>query len=946
MASDLRQILDLLTWFLALAQLVFGLYILLLNLRRPANVWVGGMFLLFAADSYALAFILATSDLFKSLPATYILAATTPTLGIALLINALHFLRPHWYEKRSRLWTAVLLALLILPVLITVVDAIWGTDFWYSGLDTSAYVDGAVPLIVYTAGRLSLLIRSVCVYLPLALFVIGLFLFDRPQSHPDFPHRHYWLWSFLAAQVLVLPLQIFSRPNVIFVIFNALCVWPYGYAVLHHAFMEGIVQRGSLRTRLTVLTLAIAVPILVSGVMLVGFQAVSLVEQSETRRLSARDETLTNSVTVWLNLHVNALAELARQPAIIAMDATQQVPILRVTDDVYPSVYLISTTNLDGMNVARSDNEDLKYYGDRLWFRQARAGRSPALEIVVGRTSGVPALVGAMPITDASQTIVGVVMFASTLSEVAAQVQASEIGETGFAYIVDQEDQILAHSDPGMMAYVTDLSAYPPVMQLRSGVEGLVKFQDGSGQRWWAYVRGIEPGLGVIVQQHEEEVLRGTRRFQLIYGVTTLAGALMLAILGFMAVWRAFRPILALTETAKAIVEEGDLRRLAPVESEDEIGALAQTFNLMTAQLSGLIGTLEERVEERTQALERRAEYLAVTARVSRVTASILDVDTLLKRVANLISERFGFYHAAIFLLDESGEWAVLRTVSSEDGKRMLARGHRLRVGEQGIVGYVSGTGRPRIALDVDKDIVWVKNPDLPNTRSEMALPLQVQNQIIGVLDVQSVEPDAFSTEDVEILRILADQIAIAIQNARQFRRSQQMLQDLQRAYSELGQRSWAAWTASHVGYRYTPTEVTAIQAADVSAEMPSSTEITDSNTLFVPLQLIGGHIFGVLRLTRDTAYPWTTQEVQFVQQAGQAIAQALEVARLLEEAQRRTARDRLVGDIANQLHTTLDPDMIMKTLVRELGHVLGARLTSVEVTGGRPPGASSRGVV
>lgn len=937
MVSDLRQVLDLVAWFLALAQFVFGLYLIFLNFRRPANRWVGGTFLLFAMNSYALTSLLDVSDVVKALPPTYILAATSPALGFALLCNALVLLRPHWYEERSRLWNGILLSLLVLPVLVTFADLVWGTNLWYTGLDSRIYEVGSVALTAFTAGRLSLLIRGMYMYLPLALFVLGLFLPERSQNPPGFPHKHYWLWGFLTVQVVVLAAQIFARSNVIFVIFNVLCTSVYGYAALHRSFQGQSLQGGSLRTRLTVLTLVIAVPILVSGVMLVGSQAVRMVEESETRRLAARNDALATSINVWLNIHINALTELARQPGIITMDPAQQTPILKVMDDIYTDVYLVSTTDLSGMNVARSDAAELTYYGERLWFRRARAGDSPALEIVIGRTSGVPALVGAMLITDTTQTGVGIAMFASALSDVAAQVQTAEIGETGFAYIVDQEDKVLAHSDPEITAQVIDFSAYPPVMQLRSNFEGLVKFQDNSGQRWWAYVRGVEPGLGIIVQQREEEVLRGTRRFQLIYWVVTLVGSVLLATLGFMTVWQAFRPILTLTETAKAIVQ-GDLGRLAPVDSEDEIGTLAQTFNLMTAQLRTLIETLEERVAERTQALERRAEYLAVTARVSRVTASILDVDTLLTRVVNLISERFSFYHAAIFLVDDSGEWAVLRTVSSEDGKRMLARGHRLRVGEQGIVGYVSGTGRPRIALDVDEDAVWAKNPDLPNTRSEMALPLQVQNQIIGVLDVQSVEPNAFSTEDVETLHILADQIAIAIQNARQFRQSQQMLRDLQHAYSELGQRSWATWTASHVGYQYTPTGVTAIQATEAFVETPSSTQVVDPNTLLVPLQLIGGRVFGALRLQRDILYPWTEQEVQFVQQAGQAIAQALEVARLLEEAQRRTARDRLVGDIANQLHTTLDPDMIMKTLVRELGRVLGARLASVEVTGGRSP--------
>ncbi|HIE37864.1 MAG TPA: GAF domain-containing protein, partial [Anaerolineae bacterium] len=139
-------------------------------------------------------------------------------------------------------------------------------------------------------------------------------------------------------------------------------------------------------------------------------------------------------------------------------------------------------------------------------------------------------------------------------------------------------------------------------------------------------------------------------------------------------------------------------------------------------------------------------------------------MDDLLDRAVNLIRERFGFYHAGIFLLDERGEYAVLRAATSEAGRRMLERGHKLKVGEVGIVGYVTSTGQPRIVLDVDTDAIHFKNPLLPETRSELALPLRVGDRIIGALDVQSVQEAAFDEEDVAILQTMADQLAVAIE--------------------------------------------------------------------------------------------------------------------------------------------------------------------------------------
>ena len=234
-------------------------------------------------------------------------------------------------------------------------------------------------------------------------------------------------------------------------------------------------------------------------------------------------------------------------------------------------------------------------------------------------------------------------------------------------------------------------------------------------------------------------------------------------------------PITRLTAVAEQIIA-GDLTAQARVESGDEIGVLASTFNSMTAQLRDLITGLERQVVERTRQwqdanyrLQRRAIQLEAIALVGHAITSILNLDELLLEVVNLIRTRFDFYHAGIFLVDEGREWAVLRQASGEAGQRMLARKHRLAVGGQSIVGWVTGHRQPRVALDVGADAVHFKNPDLPHTRSEMALPLIVGDRLLGALDVQSMEEAAFDEEDVAILRLMADQVAVAIDNAFRF---------------------------------------------------------------------------------------------------------------------------------------------------------------------------------
>jgi methyl-accepting chemotaxis protein len=188
----------------------------------------------------------------------------------------------------------------------------------------------------------------------------------------------------------------------------------------------------------------------------------------------------------------------------------------------------------------------------------------------------------------------------------------------------------------------------------------------------------------------------------------------------------------------------------------------------------------------RTRELERRTVQLQAAAEVSRTAISVRDRDTLLAQVTHLISAQFGFYHTGIFLLDEAEEYAVLRAANSEGGQRMLEKGHRLKVGEQGVVGYVTGTGEPRIVLDVGTDAVHFNNPLLPETRSEMTLPLKLGTQIIGALDVQSKQEGAFDEGDATVLQTMADQLAIAIENARLLQETQQTVHELSTAAAEM----------------------------------------------------------------------------------------------------------------------------------------------------------------
>ena len=217
-----------------------------------------------------------------------------------------------------------------------------------------------------------------------------------------------------------------------------------------------------------------------------------------------------------------------------------------------------------------------------------------------------------------------------------------------------------------------------------------------------------------------------------------------------------------------------------------------------------------------------------------------------------------------------------------------------------------------------------------------MALPLIFGQQIIGVLDVQSETAAEFGTEDIATLRILADQIAVAIRNAQLFAESQRTLRELQRSYDAEVHQGWALRRAPVVGYRYTPADtapLTHVAMPPEPAPQAVSVPYVDAgNTLVAPLQLAGGQNFGLLRLCRDAAQPWSGHDVAFVTRAVQDIAQALEVARLLEESRLRAMREAQVGEIADLFTRALDVDTMLQTAVRELGRLSGVAEVAVHL--------------
>ena len=352
---------------------------------------------------------------------------------------------------------------------------------------------------------------------------------------------------------------------------------------------------------------------------------------------------------------------------------------------------------------------------------------------------------------------------------------------------------------------------------------------------------------------------------------------------------------------------------------------------------------------EANERTRRRAAQLQAVAEVSRVIAQVRDLEQLLPQVAELISQHFGYYHVGIFLVDQTRRHAVLRAANSEGGQRMLARNHKLAVG-QGLVGYVVTADEPRIALDMGADAVYFDSPDLPDSRSEMALPLRVGGQTIGALDVQSVDIRAFDSEDVAVLSALADQVAIAIENARLLQQSQEALAEAEEVQRQYLQGAWREFLQQRPNLQFEyavegipsalDVELPATRQAATQGKLVAVSEVvTDGDgdaiaraALSVPIKL-RGQVIGVIDLHEmDETRTWTEHEVALAQAVADQMAQALESQRLFEQTQARARREQLVSQITTRITAAANVQDVLRVASEELGKALGVTRSVVRL--------------
>lgn len=942
---NIHQIAQLMAWFLAIGELILAGYFLATNIRHRLNRLVAASLFVFALHSFSYSNPITSTRFSFILPILF--AITTPVIAPLSMHAFIAILKPGWLQKKNAWVNILFFTLTGLPILFTILDVLLGTGLWYTSLPKDSLISG-VGFTAYTKGSLVSIIRLVNLYIVSFMSLLtSLYIVIKAKTKDEKQLG----WMYFSAIGLLIISEIILRTSSLSEVLpgilpNLAIASGITIAAAKKIRLEKIPARGKIRPRILSLVLGTVFLVFASIILIMAVQTNEVVSETSINQLRKINQSLSLNTYAWLENSRKALEEIVAHPAIVSMDPEQQKELLEIAANVHTDWYLVSTTDTQGINIARSDDVAPKDYSDRDWVKSALAGNYLTYQTLIGRTSGEPALVLSMPIRNEANEIIGVGMFASDLSEITKQINATTIGETGYAFVVDNNGQVLAHPEKAFTGELRDLSNYPPVLNTQNwsrGNRGRVGFEDEEGVKWTAYIDVLPNSWGIIVQQTEAEAFSNARELASLGVVPFVLGFVLIALSLTLVISQALQPVLSLTDTATAIAE-GDLEQKADILSSDEIGQLAQIFNNMTSRLRETINSLEEQVNKRTQSLEQRSRQLQAAAEVSQAASAILDTQQLIQEVVELIKENFNLYYVGLFLVDNDFEWAVLQAGTGQAGQAMLARGHRIRVGT-GMVGWCINHSQSRVAQLAGDDAVRLATEELPETRSEAAIPLRARGEVIGALTVQSTQVKAFDEVTVATLQTMADQVAIALSNVRLFAESQEALTAAQRAYRDTSHQAWQELVQreqSTRGFRSTsqssisttesiPPHLTqALKKGNIVSWKEKS-----RHTLLLPI-LTRDTVIGIINTHKPaTEKAWTKEEINVLETVAEQIGVALESARLYQETQRRAAREQALSEMSASFSRSLDIDAVLQTAAQELGELL--QIEEVSVYAGSP---------
>lgn len=641
--------------------------------------------------------------------------------------------------------------------------------------------------------------------------------------------------------------------------------------------------------------------------------------------MEAIAELKQKQIELWIDGNQNALELLTGAGSVNRVATTNNLSpedqasagiVLQGTIRANPNFKELFVYNLDGRVVVSSSESEIgkvvtrqPYFEASTQENQREFLQPPYFEL---STSELTVIITSQLFDEEGQ-LGGVVagrLDISVLSDIMTDQQG--LRDTGETYLVSLENNY----------FLTEsrFEGYELTRAYRSeGIDNVLRGDDGSGTynnyrdpsvsvigayRW---LPDLEVGL--IAEITEEEAVEpavDTRNTAILIGAIA---SFLTAAAGFYIASRLSKPITELTETARRI-GSGNLDERARVQGRNEVGILGNTINQMAEQIQDTVGSLEHRVEERTKDLR-------TTLDVGRLATTLGSSEEFYERLVNFILDNFDLYYAQIYLLDEAKRFATLRAGTGDVGQQLIGRNHRLDMNATSIVARSVQTNETILVSNTDLSDFFLPNPLLPETRSEVAIPLSVGGNILGVLDMQATTPDTFNETNLFVFETMANQLAGVIQSNFAFEETRAAIIRADEINRRMTRENWEGYLSrvgqgQKVGYRYdleTPTPLDEwTTLPEVIVEEP-----TQSHSIR-PIRL-GGQNIGNIVVSEEGDRAWSEDELSLIEDVAERVAQAVEQLRAFDETETRARELATVADVSAQAATTLNPQELLEAV-------------------------------